>query len=242
MSDQPTQPSPERKPGVSVESGGDVNVGGDVAGRDIIRQSTTNVGFDSKTVQRLLVTVGAMVFVTALCFFSAGLVLGAGVFTALNTQVGSSPDKAASMSAKIEQLRALPAGQDFEIKFSEDEISSYVKFQLSETLGFKPETGRVRFLEAPGHLVVAGQAEALSDLPVLATLEWQGDTLKITNASVQLFDTGTPFGWVLVPGAFLQSLNDSLNTLVLDNAAIRNIREVTVSPDNREWIVEGTTR
>jgi hypothetical protein len=241
MSDQPSPASPDPKPGVNLDTGGDVNVGGDVAGRDVIR-TTTHIGFDAKTVQKLLITVGAMVFVTALVFFSAGIVLGATVFNALDKQVGSSETNAAIMSAKIGELRALPPGQPFALQFSEDELSSYVKFNLSEDLGFAPETGRARFLEQPGQLVVTGRSQALNNLSVLATLKWEGETLRIADASVQALDTGSPFGWVWVPGAVLQPLNDTLNTLVLDNAIITNVEEVTQSPANREWIVFGTTR
>ena len=54
--------------------------GGDVVGRDKVTQTTTtvtNVGMTPEAVRRLVITVGALVFVTAFCFFSGGLVVGA---------------------------------------------------------------------------------------------------------------------------------------------------------------------
>ncbi len=65
----------EQPGGVNVEGGGDVTVGGDVAGRDVVKTTTTTtfVGFSPKDVQRLIIVVAAIVFATAACFFSGGV-------------------------------------------------------------------------------------------------------------------------------------------------------------------------
>jgi len=73
-----------RSGGIDVE--GDASVGGDVAGRDVVK-STTVVGYSEKAVLRLVIVVGAMVFVTAACFFTGGIVLGSQVFAALERPV-----------------------------------------------------------------------------------------------------------------------------------------------------------
>ena len=70
-----------------MQTSGDVNVGGDIVGRDKVTQTTTtvtNVGMAPEAVRRLVITVGVMVFVTALCFFSGGLVVGAAALQALS--------------------------------------------------------------------------------------------------------------------------------------------------------------
>ena len=118
----PAGPEAERPAagGVQVE-GRQVSVGGDVAGRDIVR--TTYVGFSPQAVQRLLITVGVLVFLTAACFFSGGILVGGVAIAALDRQVGSSTQAADRMQAKLEQVRQLPSGQAFRLTFTEDEIS-----------------------------------------------------------------------------------------------------------------------
>ncbi|MDW8327471.1 MAG: hypothetical protein RMK99_12970, partial [Anaerolineales bacterium] len=144
MSDKPEpQPDDVSEPSsLSVSGGRDVSIGGDVAGRDVVKTTTTITGFSEQAVQRLVLIVGALVFVTAACFFSGGVAVGFFAFDALNKQVGSSPEAAARFEDRLEQLNNLQAGQRFEFVFSEDEISSYVRFIAGPQLGFAPDTGR----------------------------------------------------------------------------------------------------
>jgi len=81
----------EEPGGVNVEGGGDVTVGGDVAGRDVVKTTatTTIVGFSPKDVQRLIITVGVIVFVTAGIFFSGGLAVGFVALRELNRTVNA---------------------------------------------------------------------------------------------------------------------------------------------------------
>src|SRR5574341_666246 len=108
----PERPSPQsdkskktdRQSKVDV-SGGEIKAGRDVeiAGRDIV---TVERGFSAAQVQRLLITVAVIVFVTAACFFSGGLILGGAALAALNRPLsgGLSQEAAHSMQTKLEQL------------------------------------------------------------------------------------------------------------------------------------------
>lgn len=221
MSDQPTSPTPPPdppRPNINIEAGGDLNAGTFVGGDMTTTTSTnTNVGFNASQVQRLIITVAVLIFVTAGCFFSGGLVLGVGTFAALNSQnFASSEEAALSFQSKLEQLRALAPGQAFEFPFTEDEISSYVKFILGDQIGFAPETGKARLL-APGELVVGGELTSLGNMPVAATFELTneiGAPLELKAAAVQILRLGDlPFGWVAVPTIFLQDLEKSINSL-----------------------------
>src|SRR5262245_5155242 len=153
----PNLKADETSPGVKIRSRQDVNVSGDIAGRDVVKNTTntttnttTNVGFSIDAVQRLVIAVGLMVFITAACFFSGGVAVGGVALAALNKQVGSSPDAAVSMQSKLSQIRALGPGVPFQFTFSEDEISSYLRFIAGPPMGVSD--GKVRLLE-PGKLV-----------------------------------------------------------------------------------------
>jgi hypothetical protein len=260
MSDQPTLPGSRREPprqsepsetgegGTNLAAGGDVSVGGDVAGRDVIKNTTTqtvtNIGFNEKMIQRLLITVGAMVFVTAACFFSGGIAVGAVAFNALGRDVGSSQEAALRFQQKLAILQSLPPGQAFELTFTEDELSSYVKFILSPQLGFTPESGRARLLP-DGEVVVAGQLADAGNLQVAGTFELQdapGQPLKLKAAAVQALPAGdSVFGWVAVPAPLLQPVEGRINSL-LGNVQLTEVS--VVNPDEQEltWQLEGVTR
>ncbi|MGQ0600620.1 MAG: hypothetical protein ACT4QE_02870, partial [Anaerolineales bacterium] len=64
MSDQPEKPDND----LNITAGDDVTVGGDVVAGDKSTTTTTNVGFSAAQVQRLLITVGGLVALTAACF------------------------------------------------------------------------------------------------------------------------------------------------------------------------------
>lgn len=223
MSDQspsPTPPADPPRPNINLEAGGDINAGTFVGGDMTTTTTTTtntNVGFNAAQVQRLIITVAVLIFVTAGCFFSGGLVLGVGAFAALNSQnFASSQDAALSFQAKLNQLNALAPGQRFEFPFSEDELSSYIKFILGDQIGFAHETGKARLL-APGELVVGGELTSLGNVPVAATFEMTdvvGAPLKLKGAAVQVLRLGNlPFGWVAVPTIFLQGVEQDINHL-----------------------------
>jgi hypothetical protein len=241
--------TPENQPkgDLNINSGGDVNVGGDVAGRDVVKNTTTttvtNVGFSEKAVQRLLLMVGAMVFVTAACFFTGGLAIGFAAFPALSKQVGSSQPAAQSFQQKLAEVQALPAGQPAQINFTEDEISSYVKFIIGPQLGFAPESGRARFVDDTS-LVIAGQLTDANNLPVAATFQLSnepGQPLKLTGAAAQLFDTNSAFGWVAVPTGMLQPVQDRLNSL-LSNVQLVSATAIKDDPQNPTWQLNVLTR
>jgi len=224
---------------VNVSGGRDVNVSGDVAGRDVVKSTTTNVthvGFSEKAVQRLLLLVGAMVFVTAACFFTGGVALGFAAFPALAKQVGSSEGAAQSFQNKLAQVQALPAGQTTLFSFTEDELSSFVKFNLSEQLGFAPQTGRARFVNDTS-IVIAGQLESANNLQVAATFQLSnepGQPLKLTGAAAQLFDTGSALGWVAIPTGVLQPVQDRMNEL-MGNVQILSATAIKTDPNNPTW-------
>ncbi len=92
MSEQPTPPE-LREPSVTqtvggvvaVQPGGDIDVSGDIVGRDKVTQTTTNVtnvGMSPEAVRRLVLSVGGLARVTAFCFFSGGVVVGFGALQA----------------------------------------------------------------------------------------------------------------------------------------------------------------
>jgi hypothetical protein len=249
MSDQspsPTPPSDPPRPNINLEAGGDLNAGTFVGGNMTTTTTTTNtnVGFNATQVQRLIITVAALIFVTAGCFFSGGLVLGVGAFAALNAQNFASSEQAAlSFQAKLSQLSSLPPGQAFEFPFTEDEISSYIKFILGDQIGFAPETGKARLLD-PGELVVGGELTSLGNMPVAATFEMTnevGAPLKLKGAAVQILRLGNlPFGWVAVPTIFLQDVEANINHLF----GSVELQEVTDQSQGtaKAWSVIGISR
>jgi hypothetical protein len=234
-----------------VQVGG--NVGGDVvsgdvhrtntAGRDIVGRdvvtttTTTNVGFSAAAVQRLLITVGAMIFVTAACFFSGGVFVGGAALAALNTTVNSDEPVAAAQFAQIlRQVQNLPPGTPFSFNFTEQQISAYFRQVLAPQIGVSD--GKVRLLP-DGRLVVGGRADGLGGLPFAATYTWQdtpGEPLRLVSAAVQVLRVGqTSFGWVAVPTALLRSTAGRVNEL------FGNVQLVDVDPvpGRNEWSVTG---
>jgi len=262
MSDEPTQPPKSRASlDVNVQGQRDVSVG-DVAGRDVVKTtttagrdvvgrdvvSTTNVGFSATAVQRLLLTVGALVFATAACFFSGGLALGAGVFVALNRPVTSdNPVAAQSFAIKLALLKALGPGQPFSFPFTEEEISSYFRQIIAPQIGVLD--GKVRLLDEPGKLVVAGQATQFGNLPFAATFELRdtpGESLHLTGVVVQIIPLkdkegkSSSFGWVVLPSFLFQGLAGDLNSL-FGNVQLSTVAETATAP-NPAWVVDGVTR
>ncbi len=238
---------PPRSGGVNVEGGGDVNVGGDVAGRDVVKATTTNVGFGPKDVQRLIITVAVLVFVTAGCFFTGGLAVSGVAFAALQRPVTSTNVAAAARFASaLSDLHALPPGQPFILNFTEEEISSYFRLQLAPQNGVTD--GKVRLLDEPGKLVIGGQWSKLGNLRFAATFalpDTPGVPLRLTAAAVQILSLGKwgesgTFGWVFVPTQLLQPLADNLNAL-FGNVQLSGV-EATAAQPFPAWAVSGVAR
>ena len=203
-----------------------MQVGGSVVGRDQITSvgddliqgnvtNVTNVGMSPQAVQRLIITVGLVVFVTAACFFAGGIFVGANVFSALNRPVGSNPVDAASFAQKIDAVAQLQPGETYQLRFTEDELSSYVKLILGPQIGLS--NARARILGG-GQFVVYGRYDDLGGLPIMLVGSPQtgGDQLfNVAQSSAQVIplDSGqpntlSPVGWVPVPNAVVQPLVD----------------------------------
>ncbi len=237
----------QEQPGsVNVEGGGDVTVGGDVAGRDVVKTTTTTtvIGFSPKDVQRLIIVVAAIVFVTAACFFSGGVALSAGAFVALNRTVDSNEAAADRFESYLAQLRALPPGQSFTLQFTEEEISSYFRLRLASQIGVTD--GKVRLLDESSQLLVAGQARDLGGLPFAATFELKdtpGAPLRLTSAAIQVLQLKdkngkiSSFGWMFVPTPLLQPLASNLNNL-FGNVQLTSV--AATAPHT--WTVNGVAR
>ena len=237
----------EEPGGVNVEGGGDVSVGGDVTGRDVVKTTTTTtiVGFSPKDVQRLIITVGVIVFVTAGIFFSGGLAVGFVALRELNRTVESdNPPAADRFESALAQLHALSPGQLFTLKFTEEEISSYFRLSLAPQIGVTD--GRVRLLDKSSQLVVGGQASDWGNLPFAATFELQdtpGAPLRLTSAAIQVLqlkdkdNKNLPFGWVFLPTPLLQPLASNLNNL-FGNVQLTSV----AAPAPQTWTVSGVAR
>jgi hypothetical protein len=243
---QPHLPAPAQQ--VSGSVGGDVagrdihkttTAGRDVVGGDVV--TTTNVGFTIQAVQRLVITVGVLVFVTALCFFSSGFVLGGAALAALTRPVASSPEAATTFAEKLAALQQLAPGEIATFSFTETEISSYFRFVLAPSLGgLGIAEGKVRLL-GDDRLVVGGQAASLGGVNFAATFrvtDTPGQPLDLQAAAVQALPTGTPFGWLLVPNRYLGGAEQSLNAL-FGNVQIVDTRLGPV-PDSWTVTVRGT--
>lgn len=231
--------------GVNVGSGSDATVGGDVAGRDKITTTTTHVGFGPKDVQRLIIAVGVMVFITAACFFSGGVAVGGAAFVALSRPVNSNNEVAADrFESFLAELGALPPGQLFILNFTEEEISSYFRLRLAPQMGVTD--GKVRLLDETTQLLVAGRASDLSGLPFAATFELRdtpGAPLRLTSAAVQVLQLKdkdgkvSSFGWMYVPTPAAQFLADNLNSL------FSNVQLTAVAATGTHvWTVSGVAR
>jgi hypothetical protein len=220
MTEQTPPASPEAETpssdGVDLQGSGDITVGGDVAGRDVVR-STTHVGFSAAAVQRLLLIVGGLVFVTAACFFGGGLLVGGAIVAVLGKPVAVLPSAAASMQASIDALRALPPGAPFEQTFTEVELNSYWELVAGPQIGLKPGSGAARLL-GDRQLVLAGQFAALGNLKALAVVEPRvntpGQLFRVDSAAIQVVPLGnTSLGWLPVPVGLLEPVMEGVNRL-----------------------------
>ncbi len=244
MSDQPpppTPPSDPQRPDINIEAGGDLNAGTFVGG-NMTTSATTNtnttIGFNAAQVQRLLITVGMLVFVTAGCFFTGGLAVGGAAFVALNRPVFSDNQEAAlRFQSFLEDLRALPPGQRFSFGFTEEEISSYFRLILGPQQGIG--NGKVRLMDV-GTLVVAGQASDLGNIPFAATFEVTdeiGAPLQLKAVALQILRFGdSSFGWVAVPTGLLQNVENDINS----SFGLVELQEV-IQQSADAWVVTGVS-
>ncbi len=234
--------------GVKV-SGGRVQVGGDVAGRDVVKISQTGLG--AAAVQRLVFMIGGMILavgfcflLTATCFFSGGIVLGGSIFLALNRPVETSLEAAQQMDQRLNALNALSSGQTFSTKTTEVESSSYLRFILGPRIGVSEP--KVRYI-APGRIAVGGKWTALSNLPFAATFKvgTSASPLELEWMAVQILQIpNSDFGWVAVPTLFVQSQVTQVADSILGRVKLETIVDVTPSipAAPREWQVTGVRR
>ena len=218
------QPMPEKAEdetaGVRLESQA-VDIGGDVAGRDVIKTTattTTNVGFSASAVQRLLLAVGGLVFVTAACFFTGGLLVGGALIAALNRPVPVSAAAADAMQTKLDALGALPKGTPFQVSFTEEELNSYWQLVAGPQVGLVPGTGAARLM-SDNRVVLAGKFAAAGNLEVAAVLSPQvnlpGQPFQVQQAAVQVVPLGgSSVGWLPVPAAAVQTVTDRVSGML----------------------------
>ena len=222
--------------GGDVVGGDKITAGRDVAGRDIVHiddRDVIQVGYSSKAVQRLVITVGVLVFVTAACFFSGGILIGARVFSQfdrlpINAQgqlVNSSEASALSMAHKIEEAKAIGAGDQYLLEFSEDELSSYIHFVIGPELGLVD--GRARFV-APGVIAISGQFGALGNLPVLVTFSVQSNAseiVQVEQVAVQVLRIeNSSFGWVIVPNVLVAQIAGKVKDILGSGYTVTSVQ------------------
>lgn len=237
MTEQPTPSEPRESSstqnvsgGVTVQPGGDANVGGDVVGRDKVTQTTTtvtNVGMTPEAVRRLVIAVGVMVFVTAFCFFSGGVVAGAVALQALKRDVDSSLANADRFQGKLAQVNDAESGQVVVWGFTEEELSAYFRHYLGPRIGIVDEKGRVRIL--PNETVeFYGRWSGFSKLPVLVVTSIEKDSATLyhlKSAAVRLFgEEDSAFGLIAIPNFVAQPLVDAINANIGQQVTAREVR------------------
>ena len=200
--------------GVNVDVNRDLTVDGDVIGRDKVTQTTnvTQVGMAPEAVRRLIITVGALVFITAFCFFAIGAVASAAALGAFNREIVSTVAAAKDFQQKLQTIQAASPNQSFEWQYTETDLSSYLRLVFGPQHGMG-DTGRARFLSSQ-QVVFRGQWPGASNLPVMAVATIQQNAApvyRLDSSFVQLLPLGENLGWVLVPNSVLQPLIDQIN-------------------------------
>ena len=238
MSEQPpNQPEP-REPTLTNVSGGanlqaadDINVGGDVVGRDKVTQTTiTNVGMSPEAVRRLVITVGGLVFATAFFFFAFGAITAAAALSAFNRELPSSPQAAADFQHQLQIIDAAAPGKTFNWQFEENDLSSYLRFTLGPQIGFD---GRARFLSSQ-QTSFKGAWSGVGNLPVMVITTIQTDSTelyKTDRAYVQILPLGDNLGWVPVPASTVQPLIDQINQDIGSGFVATGVRYPAFGPD-----------
>lgn len=193
---------------------GDVNVAGDsISGQTVSVQR----GFSANEVQRLILIVGGLVFVTAACFFVFGAVSAAAVVNVLQRPLvgGSRPEEAEAMQKKLQALQSLSPGQQFQATFSEDELSSYFRFKAGPRMGIRE--GKIRLMEEAGVLAMGGNIDSFGGLPFTAEVQvtTEAQPLQIRRAWLKVLPTpeGSSIGYIPVT-PLVQSLNQQTTELM----------------------------
>ena len=231
MSEQPTPSGSHESSaaqnvsgGVTVQSGGDINVGGDVVGRDKVTTTATvtNVGMSPEAVRRLVITVGALVFATAFFFFAFGAITAAAALSAFARPVPSTPGAALDFHNNVSQIDTLSPRQPFQWAFNETDLSSYVRFVLGPSIGFD---GRARFLSSQ-QIAFQGPWSGVNNLPVMliTTLQTNSTPLyALDRAYVQILPLGDNLGWVPVSANTVQPLLDQINANIGSGFVARSV-------------------
>jgi hypothetical protein len=219
-----------------VRAGRDIEAGRDIAGRDVVSH-TTYIGFSQEHVLRLVLAVGGLVFITAVCFFTGGVAVGAGVFEGFQREVNSSPEAAESMQEKLLAIQDLPPNQPFEVTLTEAEISSYFRFIVGPEVGV--ENGRARLI-SEDTIALRGELRGVEFIATFQVQDKPGEALRLRSAAVRVFgsDDGG-FGWVAVPRVLLEPLARRINEFLG-----RGFRVVAVDQPQDEppaWEFEGVT-
>jgi len=210
----------------------EVHVGRDLVGGDVITVQRT--GFSAQEVRRLLIAVGALVFVTAACFFVLGATVSVAVIIALNRPLSTPANRnaAAQMQQKINALNSLQPGQGFIVSFSEHEVSSYFEFVIGPALSISK--GKARLLDEPGQIAIGGKLNRLGGVDFAAQLDLTTRTqpIVIRGAWIKILPTqDTPFGWVPVT-PFAQSLEQQLNALLFEKVRFTGFNQTgSAGPD-----------
>lgn len=233
--DLPEKPTPEQAPrgGIDIRGGdvraardivaGDVNVAGDsISGQTVSVQQ----GFSASQVQRLVLVVGGLVFVTAACFFIFGAISAAALVGTLNRPLNSSTAAAESMQKKIDALNSLQSGQEFQVVFTEDELSSYFRFVVGPAIGISD--GKVRLTNEAGKLAIGGTLDSAGGLPFIGelTISDAAVPFSLTGAWVKILPTpeGVSFGWIPVT-PLAQNLSRRLNDLLFGSVQFTELRQ-----------------
>ena len=225
MTDRPEPPSDQPQSTTTTNVSGGVNVEADnvnVSGDVVAHDKVTYVGMSPQAVQRLVITVGVLVFATASCFFVGGVVIGSRAIAALNRPVDSSLQAAADFQQGLKEIAALPSGQLAAWSFAEEDLSSYIRFALGPQIGLS--NGRARILP-DGQIVVYGRWSGFLNLPVMAISSVQTNSdqpFKVESAMISLNPFVDPttvsgFGWVPLPSSVLQPLADQIGNAIGQN-------------------------
>lgn len=196
-----------RSGGIDVD--GDANIGGDVAGRDIVKSTT--VGYSAGAVQRLLIVVGAMIFAATALAFILGFFVASRFAADLQRPVASSPQLAASLDAKLLEAQQAAPGETRNLSISEAELNSLVQ---RDSADFGLSNAEARFVE-PGLVAIGGNLDSLGGLEVAATFRLQENSAQIAaleTAGVRLLPIqGSALGWAAVPNFAVAQLADRVN-------------------------------
>jgi len=200
-----------------------------------------HVGFSEKAVVRLVVVVGGLVAVTAAVFFILGAIIASSALAALarppNNAAGdptvSTPQAAERFEAGLQAVRN---GWTDTLTFSEDELSSWIRFIAGPAYGL--HDGRARFLDpAAGTVALEGQLESLGNANVMATVaiqERSQQMFEVQSVAVQVLPTGTAFGWVPAPGSLLQPVLSDAGSQAGVDAFVRQLD----TSDAWQWSIE----